>query len=380
VPLRRSVTLLTEPADIEFVLRRTGSVFSRTHNFLGEPVTETDAPEWEAGRQAVYTELRAVVEQSAFRYVKRAFDRLMTDWPDQPVDDAIARFESATSSVIGWICFGSDGDRLARLAGRLLELLLETTRSSYDLPAWAPVRHRARRCAWQLRDEVRALVDARRSGNSEPDLATLLSSPDGGNLSAERATRMLVSVLLAGYGVPAVALAWTVFLLDRHPQEKQRVAAELNSTPIDSLHTRLPVTSATVQETLRLYPPTWLLARKLLHDETVHDVQFRRGHVFYLSSFITGRDGRLFEQPRSFLPDRWASPAFRKQLPAYAYFPFGAGSRRCLGQYLATLEVNLLTAMLIREADLAVVDPDQVRLGTRRGLRPLNLRLVANRS
>jgi cytochrome P450 len=131
---------------------------------------------------------------------------------------------------------------------------------------------------------------------------------------------------------------------------------------------------------LRLYPPTWLLARKLLRAEKVHGVQFRRGHAFYLSSFITGRDGRFFEQPRSFLPERWVSPAFRKQLPAYAYFPFGAGSRRCLGQHLATLEVSLLTAMLVREAELAVVNPGQVRLGTRRGLRPLNLTLVTSRS
>jgi cytochrome P450 len=76
------------------------------------------------------------------------------------------------------------------------------------------------------------------------------------------------------------------------------------------------------------------------------------------------------------MPRRWEDAAFRKQLPAYAYFPFGAGPRRCLGQYLATLELKLLTAMLMRECELEVVDPGRVRLGARRGLRPLNLTVL----
>jgi cytochrome P450 len=375
-PLRRSLTLLTEPADIEFVLKHTGSTFSRTHNFLGQPVTEADAPEWEAGRKAVYTELRTAVERSALHHIGRAFDQMMTRWPDEPVDDAIARFEFATGAAIGRICFGADGDRLAASAGQLLDLLFEVAGSTYDPPVWAPGRRRAKRCAARLSEEVRAVVDARRSHDSIDDLAGMLTSPDGGDLSAGLATRMLVSVLLAGHGVPAVALAWTIFLLDRHPQERRRVAEELRAAPVDSLPARLPVTTAAISETLRLYPPTWLLARKLLHEETVHGTRFARGHTFYLSPFITGRDGQYFERPRSFTPRRWEDAAFRKQLPVCAYFPFGAGSRRCLGQYLATLELKLLVAMLVRECELKVVDPGRVRLGARRGLRPLNLTVL----
>jgi cytochrome P450 len=374
--LRSSLTLLTEPADIEFVLKHTGSTFSRTHNFLGQPVTETAAPEWEAGRKAVYTELRAAVERSALHHIRQAFDQMMTEWPHEPVDDAIARFEFATGSTIGRICFGADGDRLAALAGQLLDFLFEVAGSAYDPPAWAPGRRKAERCAGRLREEVRAVVDARRLSGSVADLAGMLTSPDGGGLSGGLATRMLVSVLLAGHGVPAVALAWTIFLLDRYPQERQRVTDELRAAPVDLPPARLPVTTAAISETLRLYPPTWLLARKLLHEETVHGIRFGRGHTFYVSPFITGRHGQYFERPRSFMPRRWEDAAFRKQLPAYAYFPFGAGPRRCLGQYLATLELKLLTAMLMRECELEVVDPGRVRLGARRGLRPLNLTVL----
>jgi cytochrome P450 len=190
------------------------------------------------------------------------------------------------------------------------------------------------------------------------------------------ATRMLVSVMLAGHSVPAVALAWTALLLDKYPQEKQRIANEVKAAPIESVRTPLPMTSAAIQETLRLYPPTWLLARKLLRDGTVHGLQFRKGHTFYVSSFVTGRNCEYFEHPKAFIPRRWYYADSKKRLPSYAYFPFGAGSRPCLGQFLATFELKLLTALMVKELNLIVVDSDHVRLSAKRGLRPLHLTLL----
>jgi cytochrome P450 len=374
--IRRSLTLLSDPADIEFVLHHTGDIFSRTHNFLGRPVTETDVTEWDSGRKAVFAGLRTAVERIAFSSIEQAFERLVLDWPEGPVDDGIARFETATSSIIGRICFGVDGDRFARLAGQLLDVLFEISRSPFDPPRWAPVRVRAQQCERRLREEVRSAVRTRMSEGSDADLAGLLTHPDNDAIDVELATRMLISVMLAGHGVPAVALAWTIVLLDKYPHERKRIADEVGSTSIDSLRVSLPSTSAAINETLRLYPPTWLLARKLLRDETIHGVRFQKGHTFYMSSFITGRASEYFEYPRAFLPSRWYNPDFKKQLPSYAYFPFGAGSRRCLGQFLATFELKLLTALIVRECNLTVVDSDKVRLGARRGLRPLNLTLL----
>jgi cytochrome P450 len=371
-----SVTLLSDPHDIAFVLAHTGDIFSRTHNLLGQPTTELDPTDWNAGRRAVSASLRPAVETLALRAISEGFDRLHAEWPSQPVDDGIDRFERATSSIIGRVCFGSDGDRFGELTGDLLTHLSEASLKTFDPPRWAPVRLRASRCERRLRAEIRAAVDDRIAAASSEDLAGLLIAPDVGGLEPELASKMLVSVMLAGHGVPAVALAWTIFLLDKYPHERQKVAEEACGAPLDSLRVSLPVTEAATREALRLYPPTWLLARKLLCPQTIRGRKFEEGHVFYMSSFITARNGTYYEYPKAFVPSRWHSEQFKKQLPRYAYFPFGGGSRFCLGAFLAKFEVRLLTALLVSECRLAVIEPERVRLSSQRGLRPINLTLA----
>jgi cytochrome P450 len=374
-----ALTLLSDPGDIGFVLRHTGDVFSRTHNFLGEPTTERDPSDWNSGRRAVSVSFRSTVESIALGAIAGAVGRLLADWPLEPVDDGLARFERATSSIIGRICFGREGDRMAVLTGRLLDVLFDISAKRSDPRRWTPIRRRASRCESQLRDEIRALVDDRiRCGSPGEDLAGVLTHPEAGALGSELATRMLVSVMLAGHGVPAVALAWTVFLLDKYPAERRKIADEVRFAAIDSLDVPLPVTEAATREALRLYPPTWLLARKLLHAETLHGRRFQEGHVFYISPFITGRDRTYYHNPRAFVPSRWHNREFKKQLPRYAYFPFGGGSRLCLGQFLAKLELRIMTAMLVKEGNLTVVEPDRVRLSAQRGLRPIHLTLLRN--
>jgi cytochrome P450 len=371
-----SATLLTDPRDIAFVLAHTGDIFSLTHNLLGQPVTERHPAEWNAGRRAVSASLRPAVETLALRAISDGFDRLRDEWPSRPVDDGIDRFERATGAIIGRVCFGVDAARFDALTRDVLASLSEASLKSFDPPSWAPVRIRAARRARRLRAEIRAAVDDRRAAAGGADLAGLLIAPDVGGLSPEMASRMLVSVMLAGYGVPALALAWTIFLLDKYPQERQKVAEEVHGAPLDSPHASLPVTDAATREALRLYPPTWLLARKLLCAQTINGREFKEGHVFYMSSFLTARNGAYYEHPKAFVPSRWHNEPFIKQLPRYAYFPFGGGSGFCLGASLARLEVRMLTALLVRECRLAVVEPEQVRLSSQRGLRPLNLTLV----
>lgn len=372
--LTPTLTLLNDPDDIGFVLQHTGDTFSRTHNFLGEPTTELDSTEWDSGRRAVSVTIRSAVESRALRAITGAVDRLLADWPAEPVDDVLARFERATSSIIGQICFGQDGDRFGALTGRLLDVLFDVSRMSFDPPGWMPIRRRASLCEGQLREAIRAAVDERISrGSPGDDLAAILTHSEGGNLGPELASRMLVSVMLAGHGVPAVALAWTMFLLDKFPAERRKIADEVRLRPIDSLRAPLPLTDAATQEALRLYPPTWLLARKLLRAENLRGRQFPAGHTFYVSPFITGRSGTYYEHPRAFMPGRWHNESFKKQLPRYAYFPFGGGSRLCLGRYLARFELKIMTALLVREGTFAVVEPERVRLSAQRGLRPIHL-------
>lgn len=320
--------------------------------------------------------LRSTVEALGLQAISEGFERLLAEWPSQPVDDGIDRFERATSSIIGRICFGADGDRFGALTGELLTLLSEASLKTFESPRWSPLRIRESRSERRLRAAIQVAVDDRVSANRDNDLASLLVTPDVGGLRPELASRMLVSVMLAGHSVPATALAWTIFLLDKYPRERQKVVEEVRTTPLDSLQAALPITEAATRESLRLYPPTWLLARKLLRPHTFGAREFKEGHVFYMSSFITARNNAYYEYPKAFAPSRWQSQQFRTQLPRYAYFPFGGGSRFCLGAYFAEFEVRLLTALLVKECRLSVIEPERVRLSSKRGLRPADLKMV----
>jgi cytochrome P450 len=369
-----SASLLSDPDDIAFVLRHSGERFSRTGNILGEPVFAEDSLVWGAGRRAVTGCLRSRVESVARCAVDHAFEHLISDWPDQPAA-VLPRLEAATSLIIGEICFADDSPAVLPVAGELLGILFEAGSASAEMAA--ELEARARDCQGRLLREIRSIVADRIGLRSSADLAGLLAHEDFGNLKSDLATRMLVSVLLAGYGVPAMALAWTLYLLEKYPDEKCKVAQEVGAAELSVANPVLPLTQAVVQEALRLYPPTWLLARRALGAETIHGIAFPSGHAFYMSSFITGRDARFFDRPTRYVPGRWLGD--RDRHPVGSYFPYGAGSRFCLGQALANLEVKLLTARITRECNFQVVEPEKVRLDATRGLRPAYLSATVTR-
>jgi cytochrome P450 len=374
--LWEGTTLLSDPRDIGFVLQRTGTLASRMGDVLGEPVLEDANDGWVVGRRAVYAGLRRAIEQVAFAAIVQAFDRLCSEWPDQPVDDGLQRFEQATGLIIGKAAFGPDASAVIPIAAELLNILLALAYEQGSATLQTVLKTQAKHHDRRLQTAIGAIVESRAQCPTASDLASLLIHPEVGGLDVAQATRMLKSVMLAGYGVPALALSWALILLDRHPEEYATVGQEANDSTITAIHVSLPAANAVVQETLRLYPPTWLIGRRLNTEAEIGGRHFPAGHRFYMSSYITGRDGRYFHNPRTFKPSRWSGGQLESQLPRYVYFPFGAGPRTCLGHMFATLEVKVLLAMLVREKFLHVVDPERVRINSRRGLRPMHMTLA----
>jgi cytochrome P450 len=367
-------TLLSDPADIGFVLRQTGDLFSRMSDALGDPILEDCAGDWDLGRKVVFAGLRRAIEGGVYTATARAFDRLFSRWPDGPVSDGLQRFERATGSIIGEIAFASDAEPVIAIAAQLLDRLLLVARIQYSPPRQAALNSQIKLLERTLQTSIRNLVMGRRK-NPRSDLASYLIDPALGNLDVNLATRMLESVLLAGYGVPALALSWAIVLLDRHPHEHSLVRREVDESAIEAGDNQLPLTRAAIQEALRLYPPTWLVGRRLNRSTVIRGRTFEAGHRFYMSSYIVSRDDRYFDNPHSFEPSRWTDDRTAR-LPRYVYFPFGAGSRICLGHLLATLEVKLLLALIMQDDSLKVAHPEEVRVDSKRGLRPVHLTLI----
>lgn len=170
----------------------------------------------------------------------------------------------------------------------------------------------------------------------------------------------IISLMIAGHDTVANGLTWTWYLLARHPEAEQKMFAEadaLTGPPIAADLARLPYTRAVFNESLRLYPPTWTLSREVVGEWDVAGFPAERGMRVSMCPWVVHRNPRFFLEPLCFRPERWLDGS-TKNLPTYAYFPFGGGQRLCIGRPFALLQgVLVLTSVAQRFQDLGGEPP-----------------------
>ncbi|NDC52588.1 MAG: cytochrome P450, partial [Actinobacteria bacterium] len=187
------------------------------------------------------------------------------------------------------------------------------------------------------------------------------TTPDGERLSAREISDETLTLILSGHETTANVLTWTFSYLSENPQYWAALAAEaeevLTNVSAEDFALRLfsaPLTSAIFNEVLRLCPPVWVAPRRAIEDVTLGGVAIPKGAHVLVSQYVTQRDPRYFEEPDRFKPERWRGD-FEKTLPRGAYFPFGAGSRKCLGDQFAILESRIIILEIARQMQLTTL-------------------------
>jgi cytochrome P450 len=239
-----------------------------------------------------------------------------------------------------------------------LDHVIARSRNPVWPPAWLPTAaNRAFKAAVAtLDDAVARLVDARRAGPPQPDLLQMLldaRDDDGRPMDPTQLRDELVTLLVAGHETVASALTWAWALLAQHPAAADRVAAEAATGTLDPR--TLPYTAAVFDEALRLYPPAWLITRRADEDDALGDVPVPAGSLVIISPYVAHRRPARWPEPEAFRPERFLEAA----TPRFAYLPFGAGPRLCIGQAFARLEGTLILAALARRLKLDLT-PDGV--------------------
>lgn len=165
----------------------------------------------------------------------------------------------------------------------------------------------------------------------------------------------IVSLLFAGYETTASATAWTLYWLDREPTIRRDVLAELAATTTDGSDvSQIPLLHAVIQEALRLTPPVIVAGnRTLTEDDEVHGRALAAGTTLTPSIHLAHRHPDRFPNPRRFDPNRFLS----NRVPAQNYFPFGGGTRYCLGSQLAHLEIRMIMTAVLRRCEWRCVNP-----------------------
>jgi cytochrome P450 len=224
----------------------------------------------------------------------------------------------------------------------------------------------------------RIIEERRAGGEDRGDLLSMLlraqDEEDGGRMTDEQLRDEAMTIFLAGHETTANALAWTWYLLSQHPEAEARLHGELEEVlggrpPAAEDLPRLRYVEMVFAESMRLYPPAWILGRRALEDYEVGGYLIPRGALVILSPYVMHRDPRFFPEPERFDPGRW-TPEAKAARPQFSYFPFGGGPRRCIGEGFAWMEGVLVIATLAQRWRLRLAPGQRVAPQTGVTLRP----------
>jgi cytochrome P450 len=173
-----------------------------------------------------------------------------------------------------------------------------------------------------------------------------------------------MTFLLAGHETTALTLSWALYLLPQSAGAEEKLHEEVDRVLADRLPSISDLPSLTfvdsvIKETMRLYPPAWIVARTAIADFELEGYRIPAGANIVMSQWIMHRNPRFFSEPEEFDPGRWGSSACQN-LPRFAYFPFGGGPRQCIGASFATTEAVLILATIARRYQLVSVEKTPV--------------------
>ncbi|MGW4461207.1 cytochrome P450 [Micromonospora sp. NBC_01796] len=363
---------------------------------LGDGLLTSEGDLWRKQRsviQPAFQSKRIAAQAGAIGLEAAALVERLRAYEGQGPVDVVKEMTGLTLGVLGRTLLDADLGTFNTIGGSFStvqdQAMFELATLS-AVPTWIPLptQLRFRRARRDLERIVDQLVADRRAstGNRDDVLSRLIISAgqeSDPRVGRERLRDELVTLLLAGHETTASTLTWSLYLIDQHPQVWERMHAEA----VEVLGDRPPVyedlrglkyTAMVVEEVMRLFPPVWLLPRKALREDNVGGYHVPAGADVVVCTYTLHRHPDFWPSPERFDPERF-DPARSGDRPRYAYIPFGAGPRFCVGNHLGMMEAAFVLAMLARELRLVkapeheVVPEPMLSLRMRDGL-PMTVR------
>jgi cytochrome P450 len=336
--------------------------------------------------------------QPAFQHRRIAsFAKIMTDSVEAMLeqwhqcaerDEAVevgAEMLRLTLGIVTKALFSRDLSHEAETVSRCFEVIRNHTAhrvmSVIKMPASFPTpqNRRFRQAVATADGVIYDLIAERRRGEGEPDdlLSLLMEARDeetGESLSDRELLDQTKTLIGAGYETTTQALAWTWYLLAKHPAIENKLRAEISDvlagripTFVDLPH--LKYTLMVFQEAMRLYPPAWAISRSAIETDEIGGYRVPARSEILLLPYITHRHPEYWEKPEEFYPEHFLPEKIAAR-PRLAYFPFGGGPRQCIGKNFALMEAQLIIATIMQKYRLQLVDEREIEPETSVTLRP----------
>jgi cytochrome P450 len=361
--------LLSHPDLVEYVLVKNHQNFIK-HRFFwrhvdaifGQGLLTSEGRTWHQQRRLTAPAFaRARLNRYGDTMVHYT-ERMLRQWQHDRVMDVHREAMALTLQIATKALFDADADRdVAEVSDALDEVMEQIAvrfRRPFRIPDAIPLpgNMRYRRGVQRLDQLVTRIIAERRDTMEDRGdlLSLLLSARDetGNSMSGRQIRDEVITMLLAGHETTALTLSWTWYLLGLHPAVDAQLAEEVhavlgNRSPTVNDLPRLRYTGQVVSEAMRLYPPAYAVGRESVADCEIGRYSVPAGTTVYVSPWVMHRDPRWFADPQSFRPERWDGDLAR-ELPRFAYMPFGGGPRICIGSRFAVMEATLILALVAR--------------------------------
>jgi cytochrome P450 len=364
VPLRflnQPVLIINAEAGIEDVLttrqrsfvkgRGTGNPFAA--RIFGKGLLTSEGPAWTRQRRLVQPAFHRKRVAGYAALIVDLAEAMIAKWKDGERRAIHGDMIQYTSRVISRTLFGTEVPAaIVALEKTSLEIM-ETMSAPPNL--WSllrallpkPADRRITAVLDDLDSFLYGIIESRRKEKADHgDILSLLmeARDEQGQAMNDRELRdEMATLLVAGLDTTVLALSWACYLLARHPSVAEALENELSRVlqgrpaQFEALPS-LPYTEAVIKETMRLFPPAWVMVREAIEDCVVGGHAVRKGTMVMLSPWLKHRDPRIFSNPEAFQPERWMEA---RDIPRFAYFPFGGGPRICVGHTFAMMEAPL---------------------------------------
>ena len=361
----RTIYLVSEPLAARHILVANVANYAKglgqreATRLVGEGLLTADSVAWPPQRRALEPLFNPARMGDLARSVASAVERLDARWArcarEGTTTELIRDVKDVALHIVDeFLLAGGLAPRVPVTLSKLEEFERLVTSEVLSVgPPWPDLPFsrtaRLRRVVAELHRIIDEVIDHCRTSGADNIVACLRrhssSEPDDTALRSQVAT-----FLLAGHETTAAALAWVWYLLDRHPEKAERLRGELGAelagrTPELADVTRLSYTRGVVLESLRLFPPVWVLPRTAIRADAVCGFAIPPGTEVLISPYLIHRRPDFWSDPESFSPERFLEERQEPQ-SSYAYLPFGAGPRACIGAHTATVGTILAVASL----------------------------------
>ncbi len=365
--------LINHPDDIKQVLVLNNHNYTKetyiNHMFksaVADGLLTSEGEVWRQQRRLIQPAFHRQRIANLGGLVMKEVNKLLERWNDftnqgQAID-ITSEMSSLTLSITGKALFGVDLGSRAGSVGQAVDMaadLLEKPRHARFKEAFDSVD----RIVYGIIEE------RRKSENDTGDVLSLLlqarDEETGKGMSDQQLRDQVITLLLAGYDTTASAITWTWYLLSQHPTIASKLYAEIERTLADRQPTyedlaEMPYSRMVFDEALRFYPPAWILGRKAIDDDELGGYFIPAGTIIAISPYAVHRHPGFWEEPETFDPERFSMERSDGR-HHFAYLPFGAGPRQCIGNNFALMEAGLIITSIAQKYRLHLVPGQTIK-------------------